>query len=97
MNWKFWQKQKKHETKSVAQVVQAKNNVVSERSQAVATLSSRKDLTPKERFELLLKTYRHGKDLIVVPESWREDREVLAFSGKKVFVNTPWPSIVRTH
>lgn len=97
MNWKFWKRQKQSNVKSVAEVVQAKNQIITDRSAAVNALSTRSDLNPKERFELLLKTYRHGKDLIVVPEAWRDYPMVAAFSGKKVFVDTPWPSIVRTH
>lgn len=107
MNWKFW-KTKKHAKNAkkdalvdkskptVVEVACLKNNVVSERNEAVTKLSTQVNLTPIERYLLLLKTYRHGKDLMVIPEDWKELALVKSFEGKKVFVDTPWPSIVRT-
>lgn len=53
-------------------------------------------VTPKERLSQLISSYRHGRDLLVVPEGWRDLPEVQKFSGKRVYVETPFPSIVRT-
>lgn len=94
----FWKRNKKkgEQKQSTPELVREKNAAVSVRNEAMQKLSSNA-LTPVERFHLLVKTYRHGKDLIVVPESWASEPFVAQFQGKKLFVDTPWPAIVRTH
>lgn len=80
---------------SVAQHVQQKNAVVTEYSEAMKRLQT-KDLTVEERYADLVKTYRSGKDLMIVPTSWMGRDLIVNCSCKKIFVDTPIPSIVRT-
>lgn len=97
MSWwsnKFKRKDKSKGKTSVAEHVQAKNQVVNEYTQALRRLETK--LTPEERYLDLVKTYRKGRDLMVVPEAWRDNPLVTTCDSVKIFVNTPVPSIVRT-
>ncbi len=86
---------KNNGNKSVAEYAKQKNAVVSEYSLAMDRLKS-KVLTVEERFYDLLKTYRDGKDLMVVPLAWKDRDMIVSGTFRKVFVDTPVPSIVRT-
>lgn len=106
MLWFFGNKKnKRHEQKSssVTDYTRSKNQEVSARSIALKELDSRKDHSPVERFNLLANTYRDKHDCLVVPESWQTSEghkdgfaAQQAFLGVKIFVDTPFPSIVRT-
>jgi hypothetical protein len=79
---------------SIAAHIQAKNQVVTDYSQAMKRLQT--TLTPEERYKNLVLTYRSGRDLLVVPRSWMGRDLVVNCACKKVYVDTPLPSIVRT-
>ncbi len=85
----------KNRNNSVAQHVQQKNAVVTEYSEAMKRLQT-KDLTLEERYRDLVKTYRSGRDLMVVPTSWMGRDMIVNCTCKKIYVDTPVPSIVRT-
>lgn len=97
--WSFGSKNKakgnSHKGNSVAQHVQQKNAVVTEYSEAMKRLQT-KGLTLEERYSDLVKTYRTGRDLMVVPTSWMGRDLILNCPCKKIYVDTPVPSIVRT-
>lgn len=106
MAWWSWGKRKNAEkntgkskawsgNKSVAEHVQARNEVATEYSRAMDALKS-KVLTPEDRYRNLVKTYRSGKDLMVVPTSWMGRDLIVNCPCKKIYVETPTPSIVRT-
>lgn len=95
-------KKRKENQRSSSWYANVVNDKTTQRNNAMRELASTTH-APIERFHLIVKTYREGKDLIVVPESWRSldsnPEGFLAqqqFSGKKAFVDTPHPSIVRT-
>ena len=90
MSWKFWKK------KTVPQAIQEKNAAATQRVDAAKELASNKALTPEERCLLLMKTYREGKDAMVLPEKWMGSLLDESFQGKKIYLNTPYPAIVRT-
>lgn len=80
---------------SVSQHVQQKNAVVTEYSEAMKRLQT-KGLSVEERYADLVKTYRSGKDLMIVPTSWMGRDIIVNCPCKKIYVDTPIPSIVRT-
>jgi hypothetical protein len=80
---------------SVAQHIHKKNAVVTEYSEAMKRLQT-KGLTLEERYNDLVKTYRTGRDLMVVPTSWMGRDMIVNCPCKKIYVDTPVPSIVRT-
>lgn len=80
---------------SVVNHIQQKNAVVTEYSEAMKRLQT-KDLTLEERYNDLVKTYRTGRDLMVVPTSWMGRDMIVNCPCKKIYVDTPVPSIVRT-
>ena len=79
---------------SVAAHVQARNEVASEYSKAIDRLKQK--LSPEDRYRNLVITYREGRDLLVVPESWMGRDLVVNCKCRKIFVETPLPAIVRT-
>lgn len=89
------QKEKGLQNFSVAQHIQQKNAVVTEYSEAMKRLQT-KGLSLEDRYRDLVKTYRSGKDLLVVPTSWMGRDIVVNCTCKKIYVDTPVPSIVRT-
>ena len=104
MAWWSWGKRKNAEKnsgkkktggKSVSDHIQSRNEVASEYSRAMDTLRS-KALSPEDRYRNLVKTYRSGKDLMVVPTSWMGRDLIVNCPCKKIYVETPTPSIVRT-
>lgn len=64
------------------------------RKVSLEMLKSR-DLSPMERFELLVKTYRGKNDVLIIPESMK-DQMTVGDTIKRIYVNTTEPSIVRT-
>lgn len=79
---------------SVSAHIQQRNQVASEYSQAMDRL--KKTLTPEDRYRNLVLTYRDGRDLMIVPESWMGRDQIVNCKCKKIYVDTPIPSIVRT-
>lgn len=100
MAWWDWMKRgKKHKQKhsnfnSAHSYIQQRNEAASEYTQAMEKLKT-KDLSPEDRYRNLTRTYRSGKDLIVVPTSWMGRDIVVNCPCKKIYVDTPLPSIVR--
>lgn len=106
MLWLFKSKkakrrEEKQNRSSVAQYAQQRNAVETERSRAIRELETQTH-GAHERFTLLLKTYSSDRDVVVVPESWKNQgsdpegfRLQTQFHGNKIFVETPMPSIVR--
>lgn len=94
---KFKDKPKHHKNKgnSVAEHIQQKNAVVTEYSVAMNKLQTN-TLSLEERYANLVKTYRSGKDLMIVPTSWMGRDLIVNCSCRKIYVDTPVPSIVRT-
>jgi len=80
---------------SVSHHIQQRNAVVTEYSEAMKRLQT-KGLSGEERYADLVKTYRTGKDLMVVPTSWMGRDLIVNCPCKKIYVDTPVPSIVRT-
>lgn len=98
--WSFGSKNKakgnnKNKGNSVAQHIQQKNAVVTEYSEAMKRLQT-KGLTLEERYRDLVKTYRSGRDLMVVPTAWMGRDMIVNCTCRKIYVDTPVPSIVRT-
>src|SRR5438132_7412968 len=83
-------KKQKQQHSSVSSHVQAKNEVVTEYSKAINRLKTK--LTPEDRYRNLVITYREGRDLIVVPESWMGRDLIVNCKCKKVYVDTPLPA-----
>jgi hypothetical protein len=79
---------------SVSSHVQARNEVASEYSTAIAKLKQK--LSPEERYRNLVITYRSGRDLLVVPEAWMGRDIIVNCTCRKIYVDTPLPAIVRT-
>lgn len=88
-------KQKGLQNFSVAEHVQKKNAVVTEYSEAMKRLQSA-GLSLEDRYRDLVKTYRSGKDLMIVPTGWMGRDLIVNCTCKKIYVDTPVPSIVRT-
>lgn len=100
--WSFGKNNKvkpknKHRDKgnSVSAHIQQRNAVVTEYSEAMKRLQTT-GLTLEERYSDLVKTYRSGKDVMVVPTSWMGRDIIVNCPCKKIYVDTPVPSIVRT-
>lgn len=85
---------KKQKQNSVSNHIKAKNEVVTEYSRAIANLKQK--LSPEDRYRNLVITYRDGRDLLVVPESWMGRDMIVNCKCKKIYVDTPLPAIVRT-
>ena len=92
---KHKEKGNNQKSSSVSQHVQQKNAVVTEYSEAMKRLQT-KGLSVEERYADLVKTYRGGKDLMIVPTSWMGRDIIVNCPCKKIYVDTPVPSIVRT-
>lgn len=92
---KFKDKPKHKPGNSVAQHVQQKNAVVTEYSEAMKRLQTQ-GLSLEERYNDLVKTYRSGKDLMIVPTDWMGRDLIVNCPCRKIYVDTPVPSIVRT-
>lgn len=100
---KHEKEQKGSNVSSVAQYAATKNAQSTVRNEVMRELQTRYDHTPLERFNLLVKSYRASHDVIVVPEAWKDSslhnaefQAQEAFTGRKIFVETPSPAIVRT-
>lgn len=106
MLWFFGNKKNKRHKQQGSSVVDYsnfRNQETSARNTALKELDSRKDHSPVERFNLLASTYRDKHDCLVVPEAWQVEADhpegfyaQKAFNGVKIYVDTPFPSIVRT-
>jgi len=91
-----FRRNKNNGNNNVASHVQKKNEVASEYSKAMTRLKTN-DLTDDERMLDLITTYREGRDVIVVPATWKEHILVRTCGKKVIFVETLHrPTIVRT-
>lgn len=100
--WSFGKKNKvqnkggnQQRNNSVANHIQQRNAEAMQYSEAMKKLQT-KGLTLEERYRNLVKTYRSGRDLMVVPTSWMGREIITSCPCRKIYVDTPVPSIVRT-